>query len=303
MGLSSAVLTPLLIRAVLRLVRDGEIILVLDWTRCMTWDIFTLGVRLHGRVLPIAWECVPYPWPKRRFTSHVLTLLERTLAAWPTDRAVHLVADRGFPSLKLFRCLDKWRKTRPLGFTIRLRASDYVRVTDNVAVRLGDLEQRVATGIWATAAASYQHRTTTASPALLVIGKGIPLLPPHQMGPADQERRAARAARRLAHLASKGQPAAAQTDRVWALLTTRPTWVAAVRTYTQRFATEGMYRDWKEWDLAAVVAHETDLTHLDGLVGLAALGYLIQAAIGAVAVDPPIRRRERANTSGVPRSA
>ena len=56
-----------------------------------------------------------------------------------------------------------------------------------------------------------------------------------------------------------------------------------MRAYTGRFATEGTYRDVKTWDLEAVASHETDPRHLDGLIGLASLGYLVQAAMGAAA--------------------
>jgi hypothetical protein len=293
--LSSEKLTPLLIRAVLRLLPTPDLVVVLDWTRCQTWDVFTLGVRVHGRVFPIAWEALAYPWPAKQFTPTVLRLLERALTAWPQDRTFHLLADRGFPSLKLFRLLESWRQTQLVGYTLRLRASDYVRIGENAPVKLSDLEAAVPPGQWTIAQASYQHREHGSPAALLVIGKGIPLYPPHQMGPADRARRAQREAKRLAHLASKKQPAAAQSDRVWALLSTQSCWQDAVALYAQRFATEGTYRDLKSWDLAAVVARATDPVALDGLLGLAALGYLVQATLGAVAgqtSDREVRARQ-----------
>ena len=125
--LRSEHLTPGLIRAALRLVPAGEVLLVLDSTRCQRWELFTLGVVFHGRVLPVAWSVLPYPWPKKQFTPTVVALLDRTLAAWPSTRPVHLLADRGFPSLKLFRCLERWQQARRLGYTIRVRAADWVR--------------------------------------------------------------------------------------------------------------------------------------------------------------------------------
>lgn len=57
--LTSAALTPLLVRAALRLVRDAEVTLVVDSTRCVRWEVFTAGVRWHGRVLPVAWQVLP----------------------------------------------------------------------------------------------------------------------------------------------------------------------------------------------------------------------------------------------------
>ena len=78
--LTSHHLTPLLVRAVLRLVPDAEVLVVLDSTRADRWEVFTLGVRCHGRVLPVAWSVLPYPWPKGQFTPTVVALLARTLA-------------------------------------------------------------------------------------------------------------------------------------------------------------------------------------------------------------------------------
>lgn len=281
--LSSRALTPLFIRVALTLVHSAEVLLVLDSTRCPGWEIFTLGVRFHGRVLPIAWEILPHPWPKGRFTPTVLALVDRTLDAWPADRAVHLVADRGFPSLRLFRCLERRRAVHPLGYTVRVRASDWVRLASGLAVKVGDLEQGVAEGTWSVQPASYQQRGRSAPPARLVLGRGLPLYPVHQMGPADRARRTARAHRRIAHRRSMGQPLAETTDRVWALVTTKSTWVEGVRAYQGRFATEGTYRDVKGWDLTAVAGHETDPGHLDGVLGLASLADLVQTVIGAAA--------------------
>jgi hypothetical protein len=279
-ALSSTVLSPLVMQAALRLVEPGAVTLILDSTRCRRWEIFTLGVRLGGRVLPVAWSVLPYPWPRQQFTPTVVGLITRTLTSWPPSRPVHLLADRGFPSRALFCCLEEWRARRSLGYTIRLRASDYVRDDTNQAHKVADLmTQRPASG-WGQWSVSYQRRRPSAPGATLFIGQEQIAPPPHQRGPADTRRRAARAARRAAHLRSKSQPAAAQTDRLWALLSTHATAPAAAGAYAGRFATEGTYRDYKEWDLEAVAAHETSASHLDGLLGLAALAYLVQGAIG-----------------------
>lgn len=282
-GLSSTVLSPLVLQAALRLVEPGEVTLILDSTRCRSWEIFTLGVRLGGRVLPVAWSVLPYPWPRHQFTPTVVALIERTLRFWPLSRPVHLVSDRGFPSRALFCCLEEWRGHQSLGYTIRLRASDYVRDAASQAHKVADLmTHRPATG-WGQWSVSYQRRRPSAPTATLFIGQAEIAPPPHQRGPADTRRRAARVARRAAHLRSKSQPAAAQTDRLWALLSTHATPPMAAGAYAGRFATEGTYRDWKEWDLEAVAAHETSATHLDGRLGVAALAYLVQGAIGLAA--------------------
>lgn len=278
---TSAALTPWLLRAALACVPVGAVLLVLDSTRCGRWEVFTLGIGFHGRVLPIAWALLPYPWPKKRFTPTVVALLDRTFAVWPPERPVHLVADRGFPSLKLFRCLHHWREHLPLDYTVRLRASDWVRQADGTAVKVGDRARDATVGPWTGAPAAYQRRGWASPLAHLVLGRGEPSYPAHQQGPADQARRAARAQQRQAHVRSKHQTPA--VDRVWALLSTAPTATAAVAWYSRRFSTEGTYRDLKSWDLEIVARHETDPRHLDGLVGLAAVGYWVQAIIGAEA--------------------
>ena len=282
-SLSSAALTPVLVPAVLRLVPDAEALRVLDSTRAGRWELFTLGVRCHGRVLPVAWSVLPYPWPRGRFTPTVVALLERTLACWPPDRPVHLVADRGFPSRALFQVLDAWRRRRPLGATIRLRAGDWVWLDNTHPVQVGELARALRPGHWRSWAACYPHCPPTAGPTRLVVGRGLPVYPRHQVGPADWARRRARAEQRARHLCSKGQAGAVETDDIWCLLTTEATWPAAVGRYSGRFSTEGPYRDVKSWGWEAVAGHEPEAAAVDGLTGLAVVSYLVQASIGAAA--------------------
>src|SRR5262249_8829844 len=154
---------------------------------------------------------------------------------------------------------------------------DWVRQADGTAVAVRDLEQAAPRGTWTVQPAAYQQRHQAPAAVQLVLGHGEPVYPAHQQGPADQARRAARAVRRTPQVRSKHQPHSPTTDRVWALLTTAPTAGAAVAAYTQRFHTEGTYRDLKSWQLTAVVAHDADAAHVTGLVSLAALGYLLQA--------------------------
>ena len=90
-------LTPARLVAAVRLVDDPAVVLVLDSSRCLRWEVLTLGIRFHGRGLVVAWAVLPYPGPKRPFTPPAVALRDRGLAAWPLDRPVQLVADRGFP--------------------------------------------------------------------------------------------------------------------------------------------------------------------------------------------------------------
>lgn len=281
--LSSECLTEFLVRAALRIVSDAEVMLILDTTRCIRWEIFTLGVMFHGRVLPVAWAILPYPWPRGKFTPTVISLVNRTLACWPNDRPVHLLADRAFPSLKLFRALTNWRNKLPLGYTIRLRAGDWVRLQSGQSVKIADLITGIPTDAWSSCPASYQQRQKFGEVVLLVFGRATPTYPAHQIGASDQARRLARGKRRRAHLLSKGQANAPNTDTTWVLFSTAPDCSQAIKNYSRRFSTEGTYRDLKSWDLQIVAGRETDISHVDGLVGLAVLGYFVQAVIGAVA--------------------
>jgi hypothetical protein len=279
----SPVLTPALLRAALRLVEAADVLLVLDSSRCVRWEVLTLGVQFHGgRVLPIAWAVLPYPWPKKQFTPTTLALLERVFALWPTDRPVHLVADRFFPSYPLFRLLDGWCQRRPLGYTLRLRAGDWVQ-RDGEAVQIARLLASVGEGRWRTWRAAYRRQAQTGALVTLVLGRGLPVYPPHQLGPADRGRRQARAAQQARHRRSNGYGAAASGERAWVLLSTEATWPAAVTRYSGRFSTEGTYRDWKSWGWEAVVGQATTATLVDGITGLAAIGAIVQAAIGAAA--------------------
>ena len=295
---TSQVLTPALLRAALRLVDDAEVLLVLDGSRCVRWEILTLGVQFHGgRVLPIAWAILPYPWPTGQFTPTVVALLERVFALWPTDRPVHLVADRGFPSYAFFEVLDTWRPQRRLGYTVRVRAGDWVRLADEEgATPVASLLATVGEGRWQTWRAAYRRQAQTNDQVTLVIGRGLAVYPPHQTGPADRQRRQARADRQAQQRRSKGYSAAASTDRAWVLLSTESTWPAAMGRYSGRFSTEGTYRDLKSWDWEAVVGQATTVGLVDGITGLAAIGAIIQAAIGAAAgrtQDAGARARQR----------
>src|ERR687886_776757 len=139
--LTPAWLTPRLVRTALALVEPtawgpsgGQLLVVLDSVRCGPWEVFTLGVVWHGRLLPVSWAVLPYPWPKGQVTPTVCRLLRQVGAAWPQGHPGHLLADRAFPSHKLFTTLRQldW------GWTVRLRAPMPV-TADGVAQTVRDL--------------------------------------------------------------------------------------------------------------------------------------------------------------------
>jgi hypothetical protein len=258
----------------------------LDSVRCGAWEVFTVGLVWHGRVLPLAWAVLAYPWPKGQFTPTVCALLETVARAWPADApAPHLLADRAFPSRAFFATLQRlgW------GWTVRLRAS----VTLVLDGQRQGLRERIAASVperWTTRAAQYGVGRDGVT-ATLVLGRGVPVLPWHQRGPASLQARQRQARRRDHDLASKHQRAtrrvAPPTDRWLALFTTHPHWQAAVSAYRRRWTTEGTYRDgqggWDGrhgWDLEPTLAQAPTAAQVEAVVGLWALGTLVPSWLG-----------------------
>lgn len=293
--LSSQQVTVHLVRAALSLVDDPVPHLAMDTVRCGAWEAITVGVVWHGRVLPIAWEVMSYPWPKGQFTPTVIRLLQRIGAVWPTDRLPHLVADRGFPSLKLFRCLEQlgW------GWTIRLRAKLNVGMDGGVhAVR--DLIQASRAGQWTCRPITYGTGRQRVA-GHLVIGRGdaLPVLPRHQANPGSLRHRQRQQTQRQREVRgkhpSRRTSLAQQTDGWVVLFTSHTDWLPASQSYTTRWTTEGTYRDAQSgydgqhgWNLEDAVARLTDATHVDHLLGLWALGTLLQTWVGHALTQPAL---------------
>ena len=296
--LTPGFLTPRLVRAALALVADVRPVLVLDSVRLGCWEIFTLGVVWHSRVLMVGWTVLPYPWPKGTFTPAVCALLEQVAAAWPADRAApELLADRGFPSKRLFVTLDRldW------AFSVRLRATDVV-VVAGVRQTVRELIGRATAGSFTAVAATYGtgRQATTAT---LVLGRGLPVLAWHQRDDGSARARAKQARRRDHHVATKRgrgvRRQAPTSDRWLVLFTTHPTWRPALSSYRRRWATEGSYRDAQSgwdgrsgWDLGGAVARLRDGDAVARVVGLWALGLLLQTWVGdqaGQAADPAVR--------------
>jgi hypothetical protein len=308
--LSSAELTPHLIQAALAVVDDPVPHLAMDTVRCGAWESITVGVVWHGRVLPIGWEVLPYPWPKGQFTPTVIRLLWRIHAAWPAERRPHLVADRGFPSLALFRTLEQlgW------GWTIRLRTTLTVGV-DGTARHLRDLLAQARPGAWTVQAITYGTGRQRVS-GHLVLGRGdaVPLLPRHQVNPGSARHRRRQQLARQHEVRDKHPTrrtsSAEQTDGWLILFTSHADWLPASRSYTRRWSAEGSYRDAQGgydgqhgWDLEDTLARLTDPAVVDRVFGLWALGTLAQSWIGhqlGAATVPDAAREVRAHwtTSG-----
>jgi hypothetical protein len=287
--LTPAWLTPRLVRAVLALVPpDGSGLthLALDSVRCGPWEVFTLGLVWHGRALPVGWAVLPYPWPKGRFTPTVCALLRQVAAAWPPERAAHLVADRAFPSRELLQALVAVR----WGWTLRLRAKHWVTLHGEPREVRALLAEADALG-WTAWAAAYGTGKRTL-PGTLVIGRGLAVVPRWQANPGSLRVRASRQAKRQRHLRSKhpqrGPDASAETDRWVVLFSSHADGLPAVRSYGRRWAIEGSYRDaqggWDGrhgWDLEPTLGRLQDGAQVAAVVGLWALGSLLQCWLGA----------------------
>jgi hypothetical protein len=284
--LTPGFLTPRLVRAALALVPAARPTLALDSVRLGGWEVFTVGVVWHGRVLIVGWRVLPYPWPKGAFTPTVCALLSEVAAAWPADRAApELLADRGFPSKRLFATVAGlgWQ------FTLRLRATDVV-VVAGVRQTVREAIARATPGSFTAVVATYgTGRQATAG--TLVVGRGLAVLAWHQRDDGSARARTKQAARRDHHVATKRgrgvRRPAPETDRWLVLFTTHPTWRPALGSYRRRWATEGSYRDaqsgwdgWSGWDLGGAVTRLREGEAVARVVGLWALGLLLQSWVG-----------------------
>jgi hypothetical protein len=278
-------LTPALVRAAGALgvaAGDGRVVtLALDSVRCGPWELFTVGVVWHGRVLVVGWSVLPYPWPKGRFTPTVCALLRQVGAVWPADGAVQVVADRAFGSAAFFRTLQRlgW------GWTVRLQARHWITV-EGVRQQTRVLVPQVREGHWRAWAATY-GTGPQAVVGLLVIGRGPYVVPTHQANPGSLRHRLRRAARRGQHAASKHGGGASPFESWVILFTTEPTGVAARTRYRQRWPIEGTYRDAQSgwdgqhgWGLDRVVPTLPTAEAVERVVGVWALGLLVQSWVG-----------------------
>lgn len=84
--------------------------LTLDWTdpktRDGTFQILSLNVRAHGRAIPVAWTTVAKSDLKNRMREYEEALCTRVARLLPPDCHPILLADRGFATVRFFRCLD-----------------------------------------------------------------------------------------------------------------------------------------------------------------------------------------------------
>jgi Transposase DDE domain len=297
-ALSQATISPVLIRLALTLLAaDQPVVVALDTTRLGPWEVWLAGIVVAGRTLPIGWAVIPYPWPKGRCRATTLALLQQLQQAFPAGVRWTLVADRGFPSARLFAQVRQGNTD----FSIRLRVSDWVAVRGVYATVATHLAVgRLVVGQRPAAA---MGRGQPAQPLVRgwgVVSAAVADLPKHKQNPGTARERVTRArahAQPRAHKQGrKTKPPSATAQRyaqTWVLFTTAPTVAQAVTEYTQRMSIEETFRDWHSgWSVRAAVVKLPTEAMVARLIGVVCLTYNLQMHLGQrVSVDPRGQQR------------
>lgn len=292
--------SPALIRQALALLPAGQAVVVaLDTTRLGPWEVWLAGVVVAGRTVPIGWAVLPYPWPKGQFHLTTVALLQRLQAAFPAGRHWTLVADRGFPSARLFARLQH----RETGFSVRLRLRDWVTVAGVYAMVSAHLEAgRLVEG---QRVAATMGRGTPAQPVVagaIVVNAVVAPLPPHKQNPGTARERSKRAKAHAQHRkhkqGRKTKPPSATAQRyaqTWVLFTTAATVAQAVAEYAQRMPIEETFRDWHTgWGVRAAVVALPSSGMVDRLIGVVCVAYSLQMHLGQRISSDPIGQQRRA---------
>lgn len=291
-ALPQGTLTPRLIRAALTLLPVGApVVVAVDTSRVVPWEIWQAGLVFAGHTLPVGWAAIPYPWPKGRFRETTLALVDQLATAFAPGQPWSLIADRGFPSAALFAHLLE----RQVGWTVRLRLSDWVAVAGMYALIRDHLEAgRLCPGERVPARLGRGTKDQPTVEAWIVVNTQTPTLPRHKQNPGTQREREARAKAHAKHLAQKGRKSKPPSDlakkyaQTWVLFTTAPSVPEAVQQYAARMAIEQTFRDWHHgWGLRDAAAALTEETAVARLIGIVCLAYHLQVALGVrFSADP-----------------
>lgn len=298
--LDQVLVSPALIRSALALLPPGQAVVVaLDTTRLGPWEVWLAGVVVAGRTLPIGWAVLPYPWPKGQFHLTTVALLQRLQAAFPAGRPWTLVADRGFPSARLFTHLQH----RETGFSVRLRLRDWVTVAGVYAMVSVHLEAgRLVEGHRVSATMGRETPTQPVVAGAIVVNAAVAPLPRHKQNPGTARERAKRAKAHARHRqhkqGRKTKPPSATAQRyaqTWVLFTTAATVAQAVAEYAQRMPIEETFRDWHTgWGVRAAVVALPSSSMVERLIGVVCVTYSLQMHLGQRVSSDPIGQQRRA---------
>src|SRR5215468_9371865 len=296
--LDQATISPALIRlACPLLAADQPVVVALDTTRLGPWEVWLAGIVVAGRTLPIGWAVIPYPWPKGRFRTTTLALVQQLQQAFPAGVRWTLVADRGFPSAALFAQLNQGGTD----FSVRLRLSDWVTVDRVYAPVANHLEaRRLLDGQRTAAVMGCGRSDQPLVSGWVVVSAAVATPPPHKQNPGTARERAKRAKTQAQYRAHKRgrktTPPSATAQRyaqTWVLFTTALTVGQAVAAYAQRMPIEETFRDWHSgWGVRAAVVDLPTEAMVDRLIGVVCVTYNLQMHLGQrVSVDPRGQQR------------
>lgn len=293
-------ISPPLIQQALRMRPPSQAVVVaMDTTRVGPWEVWVAGIVVSGRILPIGWAVIPYPWPKGRYRATTLALVKQLQAAFPPGQRWSLVADRGFPSAALFAQL----RTGGTDWSLRLRLSDWVRIAGVYAKVLEHLAAgRLRVGQRTVATVGTGHPTQPLVRAWVVVSAAVVTPPRHKQNPGTHREQLARARRHARHRqhkrGRKTTPPSALAQRyaqTWVLFSTAPTKTQAVREYACRMSIEETFRDWHHhWAVrAATIALPTE-ARVTRLIGIVCLAYTLQMLVGYQVSHTPDTQHRRA---------
>jgi hypothetical protein len=295
--LEQALSSPALIRLALTRVAAGQPVVALDTTRLGPWEVWLAGIVVAGRTLPIGWAVIPYPWPKGRFRATTLALLQQLQQAFPAGVRWTLVADRGFPSARLFAQL----RQGGTDFSVRLRLSDWVTVAGVYTMVAAHLAAgRLRDGQRTAAVMGRGRSDQPLVPGWVVVSTAVAPVPRHKHNPGTLRERAKRAKAQAQHRrhkqGRKTPPPSATAQRyaqTWVLFTTAPTVTQAVVEYAGRMSIAETYRDWHHhWAVRAAVVGLPTEAMVGRLIGVVCLAYTVQMHLGQrVGVDPMSQQR------------
>jgi hypothetical protein len=297
--LDQVVVSSQLIQAALALLPSGQsAVVALDTTRLGAWEIWLAGIVVAGRTMPIGWAVLPSPWPKGRFRTTTLALIRRLQAAFPPAVPWTLVADRGFPSARLFAQLRQGG-TR---FSVRLRLSDWVMVarvymTGAEHLRAG----RLVDGQRTAATMGRGRPDQPLVPGWVVVSTAVVAPPQHKQNPGTVRERAKRAKAHAQHRAHKQgrktKPPSATAQRyaqTWVLFITAPTVGQAVAEYAQRMPIEETFRDWhSDWGVRVAVVDLPTEAMVDRLIGMVCVTSSLQMQVGQRFSADPLGQQRR----------
>jgi hypothetical protein len=251
-----------------------------------------------GRTLPIGWAVIPYPWPKGRFRTTTLALIQQLQQAFPAGVRWTLVADRGFPSAALFAQLRQGRTD----FSVRLRLSDWVTVGRVYAMVADHLAAgRLGVGQRTAAMMGRGRPDQPLVPGWVVVSTAVVAPPKHKQNPGTARERAKRAKAHAQHRAHKQgrqtKPPSAAAQRyaqTWILFTTAPTVAQAVAEYAQRMSIEETFRDWHSgWGVRAAVVDLPTEVMVTRLIGVVCMTYSLQMHLGQRMSTDPVAQQRR----------